>query len=112
MKGIDRFPEFVTGFTEAALPFGGARGWFVSGDHQQVVFIEFSESADVPEHSHEEQWEIVLAGRVRLRMGGEETKFEAGDNFFIPAGVPHSARVEAGYKAVIVFNEPDRYTST
>jgi quercetin dioxygenase-like cupin family protein len=71
--------------------------------------MEFGESVDVPEHSHQEQWEFVLAGRVVLRVGGEEREHQAGDHFFIPAGEPHSARIEAGYKAVIFFNEPARY---
>jgi len=42
---------------------------------------------------------------------GVEKEYQAGDNFFIPAGVLHSARVTAGYKAVILFNEPDCYAS-
>jgi hypothetical protein len=109
MKGIEEFPGFVTRFTEAALPFRNAKGWFLQGNGAQVAFIEFSDAADVPEHSHQEQWELVLSGRVCLRMEGEEKEFKAGDNFFIPAGVLHSAEVSAGYKAIIFFNEPDRY---
>jgi quercetin dioxygenase-like cupin family protein len=111
MKGIDKFPDFVTQFTEAAIPFDSAQAWFVQGGTNQVAFIEFSESADVPEHSHQEQWEIVMAGGVRLTMNGEENEYAVGDNFFIPAGTPHSAKVSAGYKAVIIFNEPNRYNA-
>ena len=111
MRGIDRFPDFVTRFTKAALPFESASGWFVRGDGSQVAFIEFSEATDVPEHSHQEQWELVLVGSVRLCVEGEEEEFQAGDNFFIPAGTLHSAKVSAGYKAVIIFNEPNRYRS-
>ena len=111
MIGIDQFPEFITGCTEIALPFQGARGWFLQGDGRQVAFIEFTDTVEVPEHSHKEQWELVLAGKARLRMEGDEKVYQAGDNFFIPAGVPHSATVEAGYKAVIFFNEPDRYSA-
>ncbi len=112
MNGIQRFPDFVTGLTEAALPFPGAKGWFMTGDGKQVAFIEFSETADVPEHSHQEQWELVLAGSVRLVVEGQAMEHQAGDNFFIPAGTPHSARVSDGYKAVIIFNEPARYEAS
>lgn len=111
MEGIEEFPDFVRGLTEAAMPFEGVRGWFMQGDGKQVAFVEFLEAADVPAHSHTEQWELVLAGSVRLRVGGQEKEFQAGDNFFIPAGAPHSAQVDAGYKAIIIFNEPDRYVS-
>jgi quercetin dioxygenase-like cupin family protein len=109
MGQADQIPEFVRRFPEAALPFQGVSGWLVQGAESQVAFVEFDEEVDVPEHSHAEQWEIVLAGRAFLRMGGEEQEFRAGDHFFIPAGVPHSAKVEAGYQAVIIFNEPGRY---
>jgi mannose-6-phosphate isomerase-like protein (cupin superfamily) len=111
MRGIDQFPDFVTGLTEAGLPFPGAQGWFMQGDGRQVAFIQFHEAVEVPEHSHKEQWELVLAGSVRLRVGGEAKEYHAGDNFFIPSGVPHSALVRAGYKAAIFFNEPDRYAA-
>ncbi|MFC1575628.1 cupin domain-containing protein [Gemmatimonadota bacterium] len=111
MEGIDQFPAFVTQFPKAALPFENARGWFLQGDGSQVAFMEFKEEADVPEHSHREQWELVLAGSVRLTVEGVEKEYQAGDNFFIPAGALHSARVTAGYRAVILFNEPDRYGS-
>jgi quercetin dioxygenase-like cupin family protein len=109
MPGIDGFPEFVTGLTEADVPFGGVRAWLIQDDRNQVVFLEFSKTVDGPEHAHREQWEIVLSGSLRLRMGGEERVYRAGDAFLIPAGVPHSAEVQAGYRALIVFNEPGRY---
>jgi quercetin dioxygenase-like cupin family protein len=111
VTGIDTFPDFVKQLTEAELPFPGAKAWLVQGDGQQIAFIEFSDSADVPEHSHEEQWEFVITGSVRLRLDGTEYEHGPGDNFFIPAGSPHSARVSAGYRAMIVFNAPDRYRS-
>ena len=39
----------------------------------------------------------------------ELDKYLAGDNFHIPAGQPHGATVHAGYKALIIFDEPHRY---
>jgi mannose-6-phosphate isomerase-like protein (cupin superfamily) len=109
MTGIERFPEFVTALPEVELPFAGARGWLLQGTDQQTVFIEFSETVNVPEHEHAEQWEFALAGRVELHRQGISREYTTGENFFIPAGSPHSARVYAGYKALIVFNAPDRY---
>ncbi len=81
MKSTDSFPDFVTGFTEASLPFDGASAWFVRDDHHQIAFAQVDEATEVPEHFH------------------------------IPAGVPHAATVAAGYRAIIVFNEPDRYSA-
>ena len=87
---------------DEALPAG-------LGENQQVVFVEFGERLDVPEHAHGEQWEFVIAGKVELKIDGGTETFGPGDNFFIPAGKPHAATVHGGYKALIVFNERDRY---
>lgn len=109
MKEPSRFPDFVRALPEVDLPFAGARGWLIGGRRQQVVFIEFSETVEVPDHHHEEQWELVLTGAVDLRCDGTTTRYVSGDSFVIPAGKPHGGTVHAGYRAVIVFNAPDRY---
>lgn len=109
MEHTDRIPDFVKGCPEIDLPIAGARGWMIAGPEQQVVFIEFDETVEVPEHSHAEQWEFALAGRVELHRGGGTEVYTAGGNFFVPADQPHGATVHAGYRAMIVFNSPDRY---
>ena len=109
MPQFEEFPDFLKTLPEVDLPFPGARGWLIQGNATQVVFAEFSDSLDVPEHAHAEQWEFVVSGRVELRIQGETREYGAGDNFFIPGGIPHGATVQAGYRAMIVFNEPGRY---
>ena len=106
---MDHFPEFVTQLPELELPFEGVSGHLLQGESQQVAFVEFYEDTEVPEHSHRAQWEIAVAGEVRLRMGGEERTIRAGESFFIPEGVEHGATVKAGYRAVIIFDQADRY---
>jgi quercetin dioxygenase-like cupin family protein len=109
MAQIEKFPDFLTTLPEVDLPFSGGRGWLFQGTEKQIVFIEFSETCKVPEHAHAEQWEIVVSGEVQLRMGGESREYGVGDNFYIPADVPHAATVKAGYRAIVVFNQRDRY---
>ncbi len=109
MKLVEPFPEFVKNLPEIDLPVPGARGWMIQGAGQQVVFAQFDETVDVPEHSHSEQWEFALGGRVDLKMDGQVLTHTAGENFYIPAGKPHGATVHAGYHAMMVFNESDRY---
>jgi quercetin dioxygenase-like cupin family protein len=106
---MERFPDFVTGLPELELPFEGVSGHLLQGERQQVVFVHFHQDTEVPEHSHRAQWEIAVAGEVRLRMAGEERTIRAGENFFIPEGVEHGASVRAGYRAVIIFDQADRY---
>ena len=109
MASYNRIPDFLKDCPEIDLPIAGARGWMVQGREQQVVFIEFNETVEVPEHTHSEQWEFALAGKVELRRLGGTEVYTAGGNFFVPADQPHAATVHAGYQAMIVFNSPDRY---
>ena len=109
MSGENQFPEFLRSLPEVALPFADSRGWLFQGEGKQAVFIEFENESEVPAHSHAEQYEIVLAGSVVLSAENRSRHYERGDTFFIPAGVEHSARVSSGYRAIVVFNSPDRY---
>ena len=111
MKQVKEIPGFVKTMVEADLPFPGVHGWMLQGEKQQAVVIEFTETVDVPEHAHDEQWEFVIAGTALLKREGTEQEYGPGENFFIPAGQPHAARVNAGYRALILFNAPDRYTA-
>ena len=51
----------------------------------------------------------MLEGRIDLVIDGQERTLGKGDQYFIPRGVKHSARVHAGYVDVTFFNEKDRY---
>lgn len=106
----DGVPAFFKDNPEIELPMPGARGWLLQGESQQMVCVEFSETVEVPEHQHASQWEFALAGRMELRRDGHIELVEAGDNFYVPEGQLHGATVYAGYRAIIVFDEPHRYT--
>ncbi len=75
MPDMKQFPDFVRALPEVDFPFSGVRGWLIGGAGQQVVFAEFSETVEVPEHQHEEQWELVLAGAVDLHCDGTTTRY-------------------------------------
>ena len=110
MSDTSIFPDPITGLPVADIPLPGVRGYLSQSDGHQVVFMEFSQDAEVPEHSHEAQWAVVLEGRIDLVIGGKENTFGRGDRYFIPAGVLHSAKIHAGYADMTFFDSPNRYS--
>lgn len=106
---MEDFPQFIRELPEVDIPIDGVSGYILQGKDEQVAFLEFEVDAEIPEHSHHAQWELVVAGEVKLRMADEGRICTAGDSFFIPAGVVHSATVRAGYRSVVFFDQADRY---
>jgi len=109
MNNIENIPNFIRALPEIALPVPGVQGWLIQGDLQQVIFVEFSETIEFPEHTHSDQWEIPIAGSVILHINGDSREYRPGEKFYIPPDLPHAATVSSGYKAIIIFNSPDRY---
>jgi len=106
---LSHFPKPILELPEVNIPFEGARGYLSQGEDEQVIFMEFEKDVEIPEHSHESQWEIVVAGKVDYYEGGVKHTYKRGDRFFIPKGTKHSAKVYAGYASVAFFNQKDRY---
>ncbi len=103
------FPGFVRSLPEADLPFEGLRGWLLQSDSGQVLFNESDVEVSVPEHSHGNQWGVVIDGTIEMTIGGQSRVYSRGDTYFIPAGTMHSARIQPGFRAIDYFADQDRY---
>jgi len=103
------FPDFIRHLPKVDVKIDGFTGYLFQDSHQQIVFMEFTKDTDIAEHIHESQWEIVLDGSVDVWIDGDKHHYSRGDQFFIPANIPHRANVYAGYKAMSCFNQSDRY---
>ncbi len=103
------FPEPIRNLPQADIPFDGITAYLSQAENHQVIFMEFSEDAEVPQHRHEAQWGVVLAGKIDLTIDGVEHTYTKGDSVFIPKGAKHSAKVYAGYADISFFNQKDRY---
>lgn len=103
------FPPFVKSLPEADLPFDGLRGWLLVSESGLVMFNESDIEVDVPEHSHGEQWGIVIDGEIELTIGGMNRTYIKGDTYFIQSGVLHKATLHPGFRAVDYFADKDRY---
>jgi quercetin dioxygenase-like cupin family protein len=106
---VDEFPAFVLDLPRIAIPLEYVTGYLIQGARHQVVFVHFERETVVPTHSHRAQWELVVTGEVRLEMGGGVRTYTPGESFYISEGKEHGATVGADYRAIIIFDQPDRY---
>lgn len=103
------FPEPILNLPEADIPIQGIKAYLSQAETHQIIFMEFSEDVDLPEHAHESQWGIVLEGKIELTIEGVRHTYEKGDRYFIPKDVKHSGKIFAGYADMTYFNQKDRY---
>ena len=103
------FPAMFRKLPEADLPVPGVVARLLRGPTASAIFWETAQDTQVPEHRHGDQWGVVLEGEVRLTIGGRAQTFRRGDEYFVPAGTPHSADLKAGARVIDVFDDPDRY---
>jgi len=103
------FPKIILDLPEADVPLDGAKAYLSQSDEHQVIFLEFEKDVDLPEHTHEAQWEYVLNGKVDLWVDGNKHTYTKGDSFFIPKGIKHSGKIYRGYASIALFDQNDRY---
>jgi len=103
------FPTFVQSLPQADLPFVGLRGWLLQGESGQVLFNESDVEVSVPQHSHGDQWGVVIDGNIELTVSNQTRTLGRGDTYFIANGVEHRARIYPGFRAVDYFADRDRY---
>ena len=103
------FPEPIRNLPEADIPLDGLKAYLSQAENHQILFMEFTEDIEVPEHSHEAQCGVVLAGKNELTIDGVKRTYSKGDSIFIPKGAKHSAKIYSGYADVSFFNEKSRW---
>jgi quercetin dioxygenase-like cupin family protein len=109
MQNKGFFPDIITNLPQADIPVEGLTSYLLQCTKHQVVFMSFEKDVEIPEHSHEAQWGIVLAGEIELTINGKKQVYRKGDTYFIPKDIPHSAKIKAGYRDLTLFNQKDRY---
>jgi len=103
------FPRPIENLPLADIPLKGITAHLSQAADHQILFMQFSEDVELPEHTHESQWGVVLEGRIDLVIDGAEHTYFKGDRYFIPEGTWHSGKIYAGYADITFFNQPDRY---
>ena len=106
---LSEFPSFIRSLPAADLPFEGLRGWLLQSDSGQVLFNESDVEVTVPDHSHCDQWGIVIDGKMELTIDDQTNIYSRGDTYFIPMGIIHRARICPGFRAVDYFADKNRF---
>ncbi|MBX7204720.1 MAG: cupin domain-containing protein [Bacteroidia bacterium] len=108
-KQIPFFPDIITRHPGADIPLDGVNSRLVHAGEQQFIFMEFDRDVEVPDHSHNAQWGVVLDGQMEITINGKTQTFTKGDTYFIGKDIMHSAKIKKGYKDLTLFDQPDRY---
>jgi quercetin dioxygenase-like cupin family protein len=106
---MDRFPEFMKhpanriARSNQATP--GVEGYVFDGvNGSQMAFWTCAETASSAEHTHDyDEYMVVVQGCYTLIINGERIPVNAGEEYFIPRGVPHSGEVVAGTRTIHAF---------
>ncbi len=109
IKEMSIFPEPILNLPEADIPLGGLKAYLSQSTDHQIIFMEFENDVELPDHSHGSQYGIVLEGQIELTINGKTIIYSKGDRYFIPKGIIHSGKIFAGYADITFFNEKDRY---
>ena len=104
------FPKPITDLPKADIPLDGVKAFLSRAKTHQILFMQFEEDVDLPEHSHEAQIGFILEGKIKLTIDGKEYIYTKGDRYYIPSGVKHFGKIYAGYADITFFNQPDRYS--
>jgi len=103
------FPSIITALPRADAGGAPVRTYFLQGERMQVAFAAFDADVSAPEEAHAAQWVAVLDGEVELTTARGTAVYRKGDTYFIPAGVPHGARIKKGSRLLDLFDQADRF---
>ncbi len=106
---MTEFPDIIRKLPAADTRLKGVTLWLLQGPTASATFFQAQVDSEVPEHTHAAQWGIVVDGEMSLTTGGQTRICRRGDEYFVPAGVPHSASFKAGFRVVDFFDDPNRY---
>lgn len=109
MTTLNGFPEFMKhaanriATTDNATP--GVEGYVFDGvDGSQMTFWTCSQTTSSLAHVHEyDEYMVVVQGCYTLIIDGRQIPLNAGAEYFIPKGTPHSGEVVAGTRTIHAF---------
>jgi quercetin dioxygenase-like cupin family protein len=101
-------PHFPTLDRPRRQLFPGVEARLCWTEKMMMALVDLAPHSVVTEHQHpHEQVGMILKGRVKFIIGGEERLLQAGDWYLIPGGVRHKViTLEEPAQALDVFAPP------
>ena len=107
--------QFANRIATASQATPGVEGYVFDGvDGSQMAFWTCQETATSAAHVHDyDEYMLVVEGCYTLIVDGRRIPVNAGEEYFIPRGVPHSGEVLAGTRTIHAFggHRADRISS-
>jgi mannose-6-phosphate isomerase-like protein (cupin superfamily) len=106
---MNDFPAFMKNPANRIASSGqatsGVEGYVFDGANEsQMAFWNCRETAASAAHVHDyDEYMLVVQGCYTLFIDGERIPVQAGEEYFIPRGVPHSGEVLAGTRTIHAF---------
>ncbi|TSA00722.1 MAG: cupin domain-containing protein [Deltaproteobacteria bacterium] len=71
----------------------GVTAKIATGEKMMLSLVTLAPGAVVPTHSHpHEQMGLMVSGTMEFTIAGETRVFSGNEMYFVPGGVPHSAK--------------------
>ena len=105
---MTEFPQFMRNPINAVASHQksiGAEGFIYDGaDGSQVLIFQCATDGISKEHVHNfDEYFVVIQGEYTLGMQGRRIKLTAGQEYYIPKGVPHDGAFTAGTRTLNAF---------
>ncbi len=106
---MDDFPDFMkrpaNRIANGSQATPGVEGYVFDGvDGSQMAFWTCRETASSTPHVHDfDEYMIVVEGCYTLIIDGQRIPVRAGEEYFMPKGIPHGGEVVAGTRTIHAF---------
>jgi quercetin dioxygenase-like cupin family protein len=105
---VSEFPQFMRNAINAVGSHQksvGVEGFIYDGaDGSQVVIFQCATNGISKEHVHDfDEYFVVIRGQYTLGIEGRTIKLTAGQEYYIPKGIPHDGVFIAGTRTINAF---------
>lgn len=96
------FPEPIIKLPQAVIPLEGVTAFLSQSPDHQIVFMEFAEDVDLPEHRNSAQWESYWRVKSNGSLMGSPTGLQKATVTLFRMGLTIPAKYSQG-TAILLF---------